>query len=363
MSALPDYFHDRAILDVIETLRYEAGLSGRVAAHYRGLERDLIAALAFLEGHPGVVSDRIFKLILKEAKAAIEDRTGAAADLMAGELRAFAALKVDSAYSLLNGAVGVGLVTDVVTPEQLAAITSDLLIEGAPSAEWWALQETEILQRFTNAVRAGMSQNLTPDQIAREVRDFMGISTRNAQVLVRTSVLSVNNAAHHAVFEANLDLVKGLAWVSTLDARTTPICQALDGLRWTYGEGGVLVPDGHSKQFPGPTAHWGCRSTQIPVLHSWEELAKAAGGDPEAARALDAIPEGTRASMDGQVSQSLTYETWLKGKDETFQREVLGPARFRLWSKGKLSLTDLTNQAGHELTLEELAALIKRRSM
>jgi SPP1 gp7 family putative phage head morphogenesis protein len=358
--SLPDRFHDRAIEDVIATLRYEAGLSGRVAAHFRGLERDLLAALAALGDDPSTASQRRLKAVLKEAKEAIEDRLGTAAALMGEEMKGFAAIKTDSALTLLNGAIGVDLGSATFTAEQLEAIASDVLIEGAPSAEWWALQESEVLRNFTNRVRAGMSQGLTPDKIAREVRDMMGITTRQAQTLVRTSVLSVNNAAHMAVYEQNLDIIKGVAWVSTLDARTTPICQGLDGLQWEFKDG-VLAPDGHDKQFPGPTAHWGCRSTQIPVTRSWEELARAAGGDPEAAKVLDGMSVSDRASMDGPVSGKLTYETWLKGKDEAFQREVLGPARFRLWSKGKLGLGDLTNQAGHELTLDELTALIRRR--
>lgn len=362
MSSIPDFFHDRALEDVIQTLRFEAGLGGRVGAHFKGIERDLLAALAALGNDPGAASQRRYKAVLKEAKDAIGDRLGAAADLMGKELRGFATLKTDSAVTLLNQAIGVELASGAFTTEQLAAIASDVLIEGAPSAEWWALQETEILRKFTNVVRDGMTNSRTIQQMAREVRELMGTSTRNAQILVRTSVLSVNNSSHLAVFEQNLDLIKGVAWVSTLDARTTPICQALDGLRWDF-EDGRLVPVGHNKQFPGPTAHWGCRSTQIPVTRSWEELARAAGGDPETARVLDQMTPSDRASMDGPVSGGLTYETWLKGKDEAFQREVLGPARFRLWRKGKLTLGDLTNQAGHELTLDELAALLKRRSM
>jgi hypothetical protein len=63
-------------------------------------------------------------------------------------------------------------------------------------------------------------------------------------------------------------------WVSTLDSRTTEICIALDGLQWTLPD---YEPIGHKVDFPGAIAHWGCRSTQIAVVKSWEEL----GGKPE----------------------------------------------------------------------------------
>lgn len=61
--------------------------------------------------------------------------------------------------------------------------------------------------------------------------------------------------------------------------------------------------------------------------------------------------------MDGQVSAGTTYEDWLKGKSEAEQRSILGGKRFDIMQKGKLSLSDLTNQSGRELTLKQLAAL------
>lgn len=346
---VPDHFHDAALHDLIRALRYEAGLSRRVLGHLRGLEKDLLAALAEAGD---TTSQRKLRALLTEARQAIAERIdGAQGEL--DELPGFAKIQSGAAAAALNGVIGTEIAKDL-TAAQAKAIASDVLVEGAPSAEWWGVQEADILQKFKNVVRTGMSTGATGDQMAREVRDMMKTSMRNAQTLVRTSVLTVNNTAHLAVFEANQDLVQGLQWVSTLDARTTPICRALDGCRWKYPD---LDPvDG--KTFPGPTAHWGCRSTQIPWLVSWEELARRMGGDPEVGRAVDAMSDSTRASMDGQVSDKLTYETWLKGKDAKdpgFAEQVLGPARYNLWKSGELTLGDMVDQTGHELTLAQLA--------
>ena len=344
---VPDHFHDAALHDLIRALRYEAGLSSRVVAHLRGLEKDLLAALA---DAGTVTSQRRLRQLLSEARDAIADRIDGAQGQM-DELPGFAKVQSGAAAAALNGVFGTEIAKEITTA-QAKAIASEVLIEGAPSAEWWSLQESDILQKFKNVVRGGMSTGATGDQMAREVRDMMGTSMRNAQTLVRTSVLTVNNAAHLAVYENNLDLVQGLQWLSTLDARTTPICRALDGCRWKYPD--MEPMDG--KTFPGPTAHWGCRSTQIPWLVSWEEMAKRMGGDTKIGRAVDEMSASTRASMDGQVSDKLTYETWLKGKSVAFQEDVLGPERFRLWNAGKLSLADMVDQSGHELTLAQLKA-------
>ena len=340
--SIPDRLHDAALEDLIRVLRYEAGLGRRVNAHLRGLERDLLAAL------DGTVptSQRGLAELLREVRSAIQDRMGNAQG-ETDELVRFGSISADTAASMLNGAIGVDIVQMTLTTEQIRAIASDVLIEGAPSAEWWSAQETGVLTAFKNAVRTGMTNGWTGDQMAREVRDLMGTTMRNAQALVRTSVITVNNATHLAVFQSNADIVHGVQWVSTLDARTTPICRALDGCRWKYPDMDPM--DG--KAFPGPTAHWRCRSTQVPWLKSWEDLF-----GPTAAK-LDSLDGKTRASMDGQVDAALTYETWLKGKTPAFQEKVLGPARYELWKKGNLTLGDMVDQTGHELTLAQLKAM------
>lgn len=171
---------------------------------------------------------------------------------------------------------------------------------------------------------------------------FMYGKRRGAEALVRTSVQVVANEARLQTYENNDDIVKGIEWVSTLDARTSSTCRALDGLMWDNER----KPIGHSKKFVGVTAHWNCRSTQVPVLKSWKELG--------AKKKFKEITESTRASMDGQVSAKKNYEKWLKSKSESFQKEVLGKGKWELWQKGELGFTDMVDQTGNPLTLDQL---------
>jgi hypothetical protein len=69
---------------------------------------------------------------------------------------------------------------------------------------------------------------------------------------------------------------------------------------------------------------------------------------------LSKLPQGTRASMDGQVSKGLNYEDWLRSKPESFQKEALGVGKWKLWKKGKVGFTDLLDQSGNPLSLEQL---------
>lgn len=336
--------HDQAIKDAIQALRYEAGLSKRVLAHLRGLEKDLLAAL---DEAGSITSQRKLKALLAEARAAIADRFEGAQALLDTEMPVFASTQAEKLIEGLNGLVKVDIFRMSLTADQIKAIASDVLIEGAPSAEWWAAQEASTLQSFKNIVRGGMMRGATGGEMAREVRDLMGTRMRNAQSLVRTSVITTNNAAHVACYEANADIIQGLQWVSTLDPRTCPRCGNLDGKTWELGA-----------PHPTPSLHWGCRCSLIAKTKSWEQLAREAGGDTDLARKLDQIPGGTRASMDGQVADSTTYEEWLKRQPEALQTQILGPARQRLYKSGKLTLRDLVDQGGNELTLAELRAAL-----
>jgi len=60
------------------------------------------------------------------------------------------------------------------------------------------------------------------------------------------------------------------------------------------------------------------------------------------------------ASMDGLVPDTLSYEECLKTKPESFQLEILGPTKHRLWKKSKLAFTDMVDQSHNPLTISEL---------
>ena len=209
--------HDQAIRDTIQALRYEAGLSRRVLVHLKALERDLKAAIA----EAGVpTSQRKLKALLREAQELIQERFGGAQGVFDDEIPQFVSARSEATRAALNGLVKVDIWRHSLTQEQIQAIASDTLISGAPSAEWWAAQQTDTAMRFSRIVRGGMLRGATGDEMAREVRDAMGIAMRNAQSLVRTSVISVNNAAQVALYDANADLLNGVEWTATLDRRT-----------------------------------------------------------------------------------------------------------------------------------------------
>jgi hypothetical protein len=69
---------------------------------------------------------------------------------------------------------------------------------------------------------------------------------------------------------------------------------------------------------------------------------------------IDEVPTGTRASDEGQIRADITFAEFLKGKPAAYVDDLLGPGRADLWRKGKITLQQLVDGSGRELTLKEL---------
>lgn len=203
----------------------------------------------------------------------------------------------------------------IPTASYLETLAGNTIIEGAIQADWWSRQAGDTAFKFQTAVRQGLVAAETNPQIVRRVRDVMDLSRRNAETLVHTSVQSVANTTREKIFADNNDVISGKEWCSALDRRTCPTCGALDGKRWTTES----KPIGHSMAYQIPPKHWRCRCSMVPVLKSWKELGVN----------IDDLPDGTRASMDGQVTDK-TFADWLKRKEAQtpgFADKTLGKGR------------------------------------
>lgn len=234
-------------------------------------------------------------------------------------------------------------VTFEVATVPVAQVVSSAMarpFQGRLLSEWMAGLEAEKSAKIRDAIRIGYVEGQTiPEMVtrlrgtkAKQYQDgILEITRRNAETIVRTAVSHTANHTRQKFAEANDDLVKGIKWISTLDGKTSPICQSRDGKVYPVDSG------------PRPPAHPNCRSSTSYVLKSWKEL----GID------LKEFPEGTRSSMSGQVPANVTYNEWLKGKDSTFQDKVLGPTRGKLFREG-MPVDRFVNKAGDRLTLGEL---------
>ncbi|BDU76293.1 minor capsid protein [Mesoterricola sediminis] len=375
---VPDKIRSNLISHQVDLLRYEAGLRKDIRDMLVQLGRDLNTALvgAGLDTPRTDWQRARMRALADEAEAKIKETYGTISEAHLGEMEGLVEVSSAGVVTAINEALGADLlIKPKWTSEQLAKLVGNTLIEGAPSADWWDRQAQILTNAFSDTLRQGLLRGETIDQLRDRVigMDLPGVDAvgkvdlrqvpaqgrgviwearRNAEALVRTSAISIAGEAHLAAYEANADIMAGYQWCSTLDARTTPICRALDGLRWDMD----WNPIGHDFPYPGPTAHWGCRSFTLPVTKSWEELAREAHGNSRMAKELDKMGPGQRASMGGPVSGDLTFQGWFDGLPEAKQKEILGPKRYDSWVSGNLKFQDMVDQSGNPLTLEQLRA-------
>ena len=355
MATVNDKVLDAITGHSVDLTRLEASLQAGVLKQLKVLERDLIKKLknASLETNSIPLQRKRMQVLLSQTKKTIKEAYVKIDAKEATNMASVAGIAETQAVSAINGSIEAQVLSVGMSDQMLGSIASNTLIQGAPSREWWSGQATSLQSGFKNIIRQSMLSGESTSNIVKLVtgtealrfKDGLMQTARNkAEALVRTSVQVVANEARMSTYESNRDVVKYIEWVSTLDSRTSPTCQVLDGKKWTVG---TFEPVGSNKQtFPGPTAHWNCRSTQVPVLKSWEELGSK--------RKFSEVPESTRSSMDGQVSSKISYEDWLKTKGEEFQKEVLGPGKFELWKAKKIGFKDLTNAMGNPLNVAQL---------
>ena len=179
------------------------------------------------------------------------------------------------------------------------------------------------IQRVNGLIAQGYLQGQTISEITKAVtgtrskkyRDGeLDTIRRNDRTMVRTAVQNAGEQARQRTWEANKDLIKGVKWVSTLDSRTTPQCQALDGEEFPIDKG------------PRPPIHYGCRSTVTPVLSERFDFLEKGGKRP-----------AVGSDGAGQVRQGTTYYSWLKNQPKVFQDDILGKELGLLFRNGGLS--------------------------
>ena len=315
-------------------MRYDAGLRDEINAMIKALGKDLVREIISADlDTPRTDWQRArLRTLLKEAQTRIQEAYTEVANVHSSGLAAAVDANTTGLVLAMNEAAGVQLLDAVKwSPNLLKALVDGTLINGAPSADWWARQSVDLQNAFNDQMRQGIMRGEGVAPLVARVKPLLETSTRNAEALVRTSAMAVNNAAQLATYKENADVLQSLQWCATLDPRTCLSCGAQDGEQWAPSETEHITPP----------LHWNCRCVVVPISRLWEEL----GIDP---------PPGTRASWEGPVDKNTTWESWLKGLPAADQKEILGPARQKLWDAGKLSITDLVDQRGNALTLEQL---------
>ena len=338
MESVNKILRDEMIKHQVGLLRLSSAITAKLVTLLNRTEDDILSQL----------STKLGNVRLNAVLAGVRDTLDAARsdqyEMLTKELTGLANYEPKFVKTLLQGQIPVKLNMTTPSTDMLASIVISKPFQGKLLKEWVEDLSDSRRKLIRDAVRMGMVEGQTVDQIAKRIRGtralqykdgLMEINRRGAQAMVRTAVNHTATAARDLTYAKNQDVIKAVQWISTLDHRTTPICKALDGKTFPVDEG------------PRPPAHINCRSTIAPVVKSWREL----GFD------IDEAPESTRASFDGQVPESTTYNEWLKGQTPEFQDSILGPGRGELFRQGVPVDKFVDMESGRPFTLKELSQM------
>lgn len=379
-------YRDAALRHQIGLRRYTAGLMKRIAALLETADAELVLMLrqrlARFEGKPIDFTGERWKALLADIRAARAASLKDYRDLTRGELGALTSMEADRELAILTASIPIEINLAVVAADQLRAILSARPFQGRLLNDWYKELEAGDQRRLVSAIQMGMVQGEPVDDIVRRVvgtranryaDGILAITRRDATAVVRTAVNHISNTARGYVWDANEDIISARVWSSTLDGRTSPVCRARDGHGAAVGNN--PLPAGIPPLVPKdarPPAHMNCRSTMIAYIDGvglvgrrptvtdtrtrnkrevdFRRIARQTGRPIQEVRA-----DWARRAVGG-VPASTTYQDFLGRQSATFQDEVLGRTRGRLFRQGGLTLDQFVDRSGSELTLAQLAA-------
>jgi len=288
-------------------------------------------------------SQRRLKAMLSEIRSLNTDAYELLQERLNTTLSDTAHYEADFNANLIEGLLPVEITLVRPSLDTLSALINSKPMQGRFIADELKDLDTGRIRQIEQALRLGIIEGETNSDIIRRIRGTRALNFKDGilqrsrddvERLVRTAITHITVRARDELYQENQNVVKAWRFTATLDRRTTVICASLDGQVFNLGTG------------PMPPRHYRCRSSSTPILKSWEELGYSASD----------LPASTRASMDGQVPEDMTYQQWLKKQSVEVQDDVLGKTKGALFREGGLTLDRFVDFKGDTYTLDELRA-------
>lgn len=377
MSVNEDFF-DAMIRHQIGLLRVSGSVRARIFAILDATEKDIAAQIKRRLPTSGTVSTARLQTLLKSVTAIRNQAWLKAAEAWRAELLAIGKAEPAFIAQAMRTVSPVSLDLLLPAADLLRSVVLTRPFEGKVLRDWARSIQRADIDRISSAIQIGVAQGEPPAVIARRVVGTVRkkgvdgvteITRRQAAGITRTAVMSITNQAKREFYKANADLFTEELYVATLDNRTTPICQSLDGKRYPVGQG------------PIPPLHFNCRSLRVALIsgdalgsrparaYTEQELIREynrANGTKAGSRA--SLPRGHKGQFDeyrtrrireltGTVDAKVTYQQWLTRQPAKFQDDILGPTRGKLFRSGGLTLDKFVNRNGDQISLAELARI------
>ncbi|GIO90748.1 minor capsid protein [Paenibacillus lactis] len=185
-------------------------------------------------------------------------------------------------------------------------------VEEVISRPWYGKNYSsriwENRDKLLRELRTGLAQSFirgdSVDKVSKLLAERMGVSRSNAERLIQTESAHIINEATAEGYRSS-GVVQEYEILATLDSRTSPICQSMDGkvFKLSEKETGVNYPPFHVR----------CRTTVMPYFDDEENTGKRIAKDTTGKRIY--------------ISGDMKYEDWKKeyiDSPKAQKKDILG---------------------------------------
>ena len=344
----------------LDLIQYQNGQIKDAISTINNLQIEIVAEIKRAEPS----SKRELQLLLGTVDAAI-DRTYAAMAMESIEALTEYAVVESQAVSTISSRGFRAPIAPKILPKSVALEIVETVLapndsSGTTIANRWLRQRDGTKGNIRDGLNYAIQNDQTLDDMLRIIRGnralqfrdgVMAKSKRGAEMIVRTATDAVTNSARLATYKRNSDTISGIQSNAVLDSRTTILCRTRNGYAWHLLSGKPFR--GTPISFPGtPPWHFNCRSTLVPIFKSLEDLQSVL--DPVLNEEI--VKRGETFPIDGKPAPTPSFKATFDAMSESERRSTLGPGRMELYNEGKITLKDLLDQQGRQLTLKELKA-------
>jgi len=236
---------------------------------------------------------------------------------------------------------------------QIGVIMSDPL-PGGTVTDFIDNNLASVKHRITNEMAQSVILAETVPQAVTRLRNIEGIGRKGALMIARTTFNHVSSKARDEVYEENADIIEDFIFVATLDIRTTLICANYDG---TIAK--------KLADLPSPPLHVLCRSIRVPRTRFDYDDERTRPSIKKESKHIVHHKDGTTSTTwkieeVDQVPAKTKFKDFLANQPDEWQKQYLGPARYKLYKEGKLRVEDMVVN-NRVLSVNDLLSPIEKK--
>jgi len=235
-KSVNDVMADRTLVHQIDLQRLGEGEGDKVVRLLRDAEKDiqdqLYVRLARIQERGvdlGPVTTRRLREMEQSIGKIVDEWGKESYKVLRNDLVEVGRDEMDFQQSLFDKTLPVKAELVLPSRQTLRAIVTTEPFDGAPLRQWFNRMEGGVKTNLNRAIRLGMVEGETVDQIARRIRGTQrqnyadGLlygTAQQSRALARTGTNHISNRAREHLFNENSDIVKAVQWLATLDSRT-----------------------------------------------------------------------------------------------------------------------------------------------